>query len=66
LAILFNPADTIITIPYYSSIIKEQLRVRRLIAAGIVTKFTVSVDNNLLGYDHLAFMQLNTKPGFTD
>ena len=29
------------------------LRVRRLIAAGIITKFTISVDNNLLGYDHL-------------
>ena len=42
------------------------LRVRRLIAAGIITKFTISVDNNLLGYDHLAFMRINTKPGFTD
>ena len=35
------------------------LRVRRLIAAGIITKFTISVDNNLLGYDHLAFMGIN-------
>ena len=42
------------------------LRVRRLIAADIITKFTISVDNNLLGYDHLAFMRINTKPGFTD
>jgi DNA-binding Lrp family transcriptional regulator len=42
------------------------LRVRRLIAAGILTKFTISVDNNLLGYDHLAFMRINTKPGFAD
>ena len=42
------------------------LRVRRLIAAGIITKFTISVNNNLLGYDLLAFMRLNTKPGFTD
>src|ERR671931_2484002 len=42
------------------------LRVRRLIAAGIITKFTISVDNNLLGYDLLAFMRINTKPGFTD
>ena len=42
------------------------LRVRRLIAADIITKFTISADNNLLGYDHLAFMRLNTKPGFTD
>jgi Lrp/AsnC family transcriptional regulator, regulator for asnA, asnC and gidA len=42
------------------------LRVRRLIAAGIITKFTISVDNNLLGYDHLAFIRINLKPGFTD
>ncbi|MFL6349523.1 MAG: Lrp/AsnC family transcriptional regulator [Nitrososphaeraceae archaeon] len=41
-------------------------RVRRLTAAGIVTKFTISVDNNLLGYDHLAFIRINLKPGFAD
>ena len=29
------------------------LRVRRLLAAGIITRFTISVDNNLLGYDIL-------------
>src|ERR1051325_10809617 len=42
------------------------LRIRRLIAAGIITKFTISVDNNLLGYDHLAFMGINVEPGFAD
>ena len=42
------------------------LRVRRLIAADVITKFTISVDNNLLGYNHLAFMGINIKPGFTD
>src|ERR1041384_5737334 len=42
------------------------LRVRKLIAAGIITKFTISVDNNLLGYDHLAFVGINIKPGFAD
>jgi DNA-binding Lrp family transcriptional regulator len=42
------------------------LRARRLIAAGIITNFTISVDNNLLGYNHLAFMGINIKPGFTD
>src|SRR5919202_1038458 len=42
------------------------LRVRRLVAAGIITKFTISVDNNLLGYDHLAFMGINVEPGFAD
>jgi len=41
-------------------------RVKRLIAAGIITKFTISVDNNLLGYDHLAFVGINIKPGFAD
>jgi Lrp/AsnC family transcriptional regulator for asnA, asnC and gidA len=42
------------------------MRVRRLFAAGIITKFTISVDNNLLGYDHLAFMGINIKPGSAD
>ena len=42
------------------------LRVRRLIAAGIITKFMISVDNNLLGYDHLVFIRINLKPGFAD
>ncbi|MFL6392635.1 MAG: Lrp/AsnC family transcriptional regulator [Nitrososphaeraceae archaeon] len=42
------------------------MRVRRLIAADVITKFTISVDNNLLGYDHLAFTGINIRPGFTD
>ncbi|MFL6361045.1 MAG: Lrp/AsnC family transcriptional regulator [Nitrososphaeraceae archaeon] len=42
------------------------MRARRLIAAGIITNFTISVDNDLLGYNHLAFMGINIKPGFTD
>jgi Lrp/AsnC family transcriptional regulator for asnA, asnC and gidA len=39
------------------------LRVRRLVDAGIINKFTLSVDNDRLGYDHLAFMGINTDPG---
>ena len=39
------------------------IRVRRLLAAGIINKFTISVDNNRLGYDHLAFMGINVEPG---
>ena len=39
------------------------IRVRRLTAAGIIGKFTISVNNNLLGYDHLAFMGINVEPG---
>jgi Lrp/AsnC family leucine-responsive transcriptional regulator len=35
-------------------------------ACGIINKFTISVNNNLLGYDHLAFMGINVEPGFAD
>lgn len=38
------------------------IRVKRLIAAGVINKFTISVDNNRLGYDHLAFMGINVEP----
>jgi DNA-binding Lrp family transcriptional regulator len=42
------------------------IRVRRMIAAGLINKFTISVDNDLLGYDHLAFMGINISPGSAD
>ena len=42
------------------------LRVRRLIDEGVINKFTISVDNDLLGYDHLAFLGINVEPGFAD
>src|SRR5690242_3911127 len=42
------------------------LRVRRLIAEGVINKFTISVDNDLLGYDHLAFIGINVQPGYAD
>ena len=42
------------------------IRVRRLVAAGVINKFTISVDNDLLGYDHLAFLGINVEPGFAD
>ena len=41
-------------------------RIRRMIAAGIINKFTISVDNDLLGYDHMAFMGINISPGSAD
>src|SRR5215213_7324373 len=41
-------------------------RVQRLIAAGIINKFTISVDNNRLGYSHLAYMGINIECGFVD
>ena len=37
-----------------------------MIPAGIINKFTISVDNDLLGYDHLAFMGINILPGSAD
>lgn len=40
------------------------IRVRRLISAGVINKFTISIDNSRLGYDHLAFMGINIEPGF--
>lgn len=42
------------------------IRVKRLIAAGIIQKFTISIDTRLLGYDHVAFMGINVKPGSSD
>ena len=42
------------------------LRVRRLTNEGVINKFTISVNNNRLGYDHLAFMGINIEPGFAD
>jgi Lrp/AsnC family transcriptional regulator for asnA, asnC and gidA len=42
------------------------MRVRRLVAAGIIRKFTIATDNRLLGYDHLAFMGINIKEGSAD
>ncbi len=41
-------------------------RVQRMIAAGIINKFTISVDNNRLGYGHLAYLGLNIECGSID
>jgi Lrp/AsnC family transcriptional regulator for asnA, asnC and gidA len=42
------------------------IRVRRLVAAGIIRKFTIATDNRLLGYDHLAFIGINISEGSAD
>jgi Lrp/AsnC family transcriptional regulator, regulator for asnA, asnC and gidA len=42
------------------------IRVRRLRELGIIGNFTISVNNNRLGYDHLAFMGINVEPGFAE
>jgi Lrp/AsnC family transcriptional regulator, regulator for asnA, asnC and gidA len=42
------------------------MRVRRLMAAGIIRKFTIATDSRLLGYGHIAFMGINIREGSTD
>ena len=41
------------------------LRVRRMMNR-IIGKFTISVNNGRLGYDHLAFLGINVEPGFAE
>jgi Lrp/AsnC family transcriptional regulator, regulator for asnA, asnC and gidA len=42
------------------------LRVRKLVDEGIIRRFTLSLNNDLLGYDHLVFAGINIKSGFAD
>ena len=42
------------------------MRVKRLQAAGILRRFTITTDNILLGYEHLAFIRINTSKGSVD
>jgi Lrp/AsnC family transcriptional regulator, regulator for asnA, asnC and gidA len=42
------------------------LRVRRLIDEGIIRRFTLSLNNDRLGYDHLVFAGINIRSGFAD
>jgi Lrp/AsnC family transcriptional regulator, regulator for asnA, asnC and gidA len=42
------------------------LRVRKLKDQGVINKFTLSIDNDLLGYDHLSFIGINVRPGIAD
>ena len=42
------------------------IRVRRLVSAGILRKFTIATNNQLLGYDNLAFVGINIKEGSSD
>ena len=41
-------------------------RVRKLLTLGIIKKFTIFLDNDLLGYDHLAFINLKIEKGRTE
>ncbi len=38
-------------------------RVKKLQTLGVIKKFTIFVDNDLLGYDHLAFINLKIERG---
>ena len=42
------------------------LRVKRLVASGIIRSFTISTDSRMLGYSHLAFMGINIRQGCAD
>jgi Lrp/AsnC family transcriptional regulator, regulator for asnA, asnC and gidA len=33
---------------------------------GIIRKFTIALNYDVLGYDHLFFLGIHTRPGFTD
>jgi Lrp/AsnC family transcriptional regulator for asnA, asnC and gidA len=41
-------------------------RVKKLISTGIIKKFSIFVDNNLIGYDHLAFIMVKLEKGKAD
>jgi DNA-binding Lrp family transcriptional regulator len=42
------------------------LRVKRLLASGIIKRFTIATDGRMLGFSHLAFMGINIKQGCAD
>jgi Lrp/AsnC family transcriptional regulator, regulator for asnA, asnC and gidA len=41
-------------------------RVKKLMTLGVIKKFSIFVDNDLLGYDHLAFINLKIERGRTE
>lgn len=42
------------------------IRLRRLREMGVISNFTILIDNNRLGYGHLAFMGINVEPGYAE
>ncbi|MGI0042889.1 MAG: Lrp/AsnC family transcriptional regulator [Nitrososphaeraceae archaeon] len=42
------------------------MRVKRLMIEGVIRRFTIALNYDVIGYDHLAFLGINAKPGFTD
>jgi Lrp/AsnC family transcriptional regulator, regulator for asnA, asnC and gidA len=51
---------------YLLNLLYVHLRVRKLKDNGVINKFTLSLDNDLLGYDHLSFIGINITPGLAD
>jgi Lrp/AsnC family transcriptional regulator, regulator for asnA, asnC and gidA len=39
-------------------------RIRHLLNSGIINKFTISINNNRLGFSHVAFDGVNIEPGY--
>lgn len=39
------------------------MRIKHLLTSGIIDKFTISINNNCLGYSHVAFIGANVEPG---
>ncbi|MDQ3972319.1 MAG: Lrp/AsnC family transcriptional regulator [Thermoproteota archaeon] len=39
------------------------MRIKHLLTAGIIDKFTISTNNNRLSYSHVAFVGVNVEPG---
>jgi Lrp/AsnC family transcriptional regulator for asnA, asnC and gidA len=42
------------------------MRVKRLLASGVIRNFTISTDSRMLGYSHVAFMGINIRQGCAD
>lgn len=42
------------------------MRVKRLMSAGVILRFTIAIDSRQLGYDHVGFMGMNIRPGSAD
>ena len=42
------------------------VRIKQLVATGVINKFTISIDNNRLGYNHVAFIGVNVEPGYAE
>jgi Lrp/AsnC family transcriptional regulator, regulator for asnA, asnC and gidA len=42
------------------------VRIKQLVATGVINKFTISIDNNRLGYNHVAYSGVNVEPGYVE